>query len=272
VSVGTSREPRLDHLQRQRLTRGVAYGAFALAVVLVATSADWGRVLDNFARPAVARRLFPGIITIALRNTVIYTLAGFTLGLFLGLGIALMRLSTLKPYRWVAMAYIEVFRGLPALLIFIFIGTGIPLAFPSTEIPGGTYGKVALALGLVSAAYLAETIRAGIQAVPKGQMEAARSLGMPYGRAMWSIVIPQAFRIIIPPLTNELVLLFKDSSLVLFLGVALDERELTKYGRDLAGQVANITPIAVAGALYLVITVPLGILVRRLEARRDRAR
>ena len=80
-----------------------------------------------------------------------------------------------------------------------------------------------LALGLVGAAYMAETIRAGIQAVPKGQMEAARSLGMPQGRAMISIVIPQAFRIILPPLTNELILLTKDSSLVYVLGLALTD-------------------------------------------------
>ncbi|MCE0447873.1 ABC transporter permease subunit [Streptomyces tricolor] len=85
----------------------------------------------------------------------------------------------------------------------------VPLAFPGTEIPGGTYGKVALALGLVSAAYMAETIRAGIQAVPKGQMEAARSLGFSPAKAMVSIIVPQAFRIILPPLTNELVLLFR---------------------------------------------------------------
>ena len=70
---------------------------------------------------------------------------------------------------------------------------------------------------------MAETIRAGIQAVPKGQMEAARSLGMSHARAMVSIIIPQAFRIVIPPLTNELILLIKDSSLVLFLGVTLEQ-------------------------------------------------
>jgi polar amino acid transport system permease protein len=164
-----------------------------------------------------------------------------------------------------------VFRGLPALLIFIFVGVGVPLAFPGTQIPGGTVGKVALALALVSAAYMAETVRAGIQAVPKGQREAARSLGMSSSRAMLSIVIPQAFRIIVPPLTNELVLLFKDSSLVLFLGVQLGERELTKFGRDLASTKANITPILVAGLCYLVITVPLSYLARRLESRNAKA-
>lgn len=201
----------------------------------------------------------------------VYTLSGFLLGLVLGLVIAMMRLSSVAPYRWVAGVYIELFRGLPALLIFIFVGVAVPLAFPGTEIPGGTYGKVAIGLGLVAAAYMAETIRAGIQAVPKGQMEAARSLGFSHARAMVSVIIPQAFRIVIPPLTNELVLLFKDSSLVLFLGVTLQERELTKFGRDLASQTANSTPILVAGLCYLLVTVPLSFVVRRLETRADKA-
>lgn len=260
-----------EHRRRQVL-RFAQYALFLAAIAALLGSADWGRVQENFARVEIARRLFPGLLSTALRNTVVYTLSGFALGLSLGLVLGLMRLSSLRPYRWTAMLYIEVFRGLPALLIFIFIGTGIPLAFPDARIPGGTYGKVALALGLVSAAYIAETIRAGIQAVPRGQMEAASALGMSYGRAMWSIIIPQAIPIVIPPLTNEFVLLFKDSSLVLFLGVGLEERELTKYGRDLAGQVANITPIVVAGLCYLLVTIPLGVAARRLEAARDRAR
>ena len=131
---------------------------------------------------------------------------------------------------------------------------------------------VTIALGLVGAAYMAETIRAGIQAVPKGQMEAARTLGMSSSRAMISIVIPQAFRIILPPLTNELILLTKDSSLVYVLGLSISEYELTKFGRDLAGTEANNTPIVVAGLTYLVLTIPLGYLVRRLEARNAKAR
>jgi polar amino acid transport system permease protein len=181
-----------------------------------------------------------------------------------------MRLSPVLPYRWFATAYIEMFRGLPLLLIFIFVGVGVPLAFPGTTIPGGAVGQAGLALGLAAAAYMAETIRAGIEAVPKGQMEAARSLGMSPGRAMRSIILPQAFRIIIPPLTNELVLLCKDSSLVLFLGITLEQRELTKFGRDLAGQQGNTTPIIVAGICYLIITIPLSLLARRLEARQRR--
>ncbi|MFC8916992.1 MULTISPECIES: amino acid ABC transporter permease [unclassified Streptomyces] len=263
---------RLTRRQRRRVSRGIQYAVFVAVVVLIAVLADWDRLQNQFAQADLAERLFPDIITTALRNTVVYTVSGFVFGLVLGLVIALMRLSSVAPYRWAASVYIEIFRGLPALLIFIFVGVAVPLAFPGTEIPGGTYGKVALGLGLVAAAYMAETIRAGIQAVPKGQMEAARSLGFSHARAMVSVIIPQAFRIIIPPLTNELVLLFKDSSLVLFLGVTLEERELTKFGRDLASQTANSTPILVAGLCYLLVTIPLSFVVRRLEARAARAR
>ncbi|WP_345044968.1 amino acid ABC transporter permease [Streptomyces sannanensis] len=258
--------------RKRRIARGVQYAVFFVAVALVGVLADWNGLQEQFLEPSVAERLFPDLITVALLNTVVYTLSGFAAGLVLGLAVALMRLSSVAPYRWVAMAYIEFFRGLPALLIFIFVGVGVPLAFPGTAFPGGTYGQVACALGLVSAAYMAETIRAGIQAVPRGQLEAARTLGMPHATAMRSIVIPQAFRIIVPPLTNELVLLFKDSSLVLFLGVTLQQRELTKFGRDFAGQTANTTPIFVAGLCYLLVTVPLGYLVRRLEARHAKER
>ncbi|MFE7774920.1 amino acid ABC transporter permease [Streptomyces sp. NPDC057445] len=263
---------RLTRRQRRRVSQSIQYAVFVAAVVTVAVLADWGRLQNQFAQKDLASELFPDIITIALRNTVVYTLSGFLFGLVLGLVVALMRLSSVAPYRWVASVYIELFRGLPALLIFIFVGVAVPLAFPGTEIPGGVYGKVALGLGLVAAAYMAETIRAGIQAVPKGQMEAARSLGFSYARAMVSVIIPQAFRIVIPPLTNELVLLFKDSSLVLFLGVTLNERELTKFGRDLASQTANSTPILVAGLCYLLVTIPLSFVVRRLEARTEKAR
>ncbi|NUK88922.1 amino acid ABC transporter permease [Streptomyces lunaelactis] len=263
---------RLTRRQRRRVWQGVQYAVFVAVLVLVGVLADWDRLQNQFAQKDLAKELFPDIITIALRNTVVYTLSGFIFGLVLGLIVALMRLSSVAPYRWVASVYIELFRGLPALLIFIFVGVAVPLAFPGTQIPGGTYGKVALGLGLVAAAYMAETIRAGIQAVPKGQMEAARSLGFSRARAMVSVIIPQAFRIVIPPLTNEMVLLFKDSSLVLFLGVTLEERELTKFGRDLASQTANSTPILVAGLCYLLVTVPLSFVVRRLEARADKAR
>ncbi|GGT01295.1 amino acid ABC transporter permease [Streptomyces cinerochromogenes] len=261
----------LTRRQKRRVSQGAQYAVFVAAVIAFAVTADWGRLQNQFAQADIARQMFPDVITLALKNTVLYTLSGFVVGLVLGMVIALMRLSSVGPYRWLAGVYIEIFRGLPALLIFIFVGVAVPLAFPGTEIPGGTYGKVALALGLVSAAYMAETIRAGIQAVPKGQMEAARSLGFSPAKAMVSIIVPQAFRIILPPLTNELVLLFKDSSLVLFLGVTLEERELSKFGRDLASTTANSTPILVAGLCYLLVTIPLSFVVRRMESKAQEA-
>jgi polar amino acid transport system permease protein len=268
----TAPRSALSPRRRREILRGVQYAVLVIVVLLAGTLADWGTLQHQFLEPSVARRMFPDLITVALANTVAYTLSGFGVGLVIGLVVALMRLSSVAPYRWLATAYIEFFRGLPALLIFIFIGVGLPLAFPGMAVPGGVYGQVALALGLVAGAYMAETIRAGIQAVPRGQMEAARTLGMSHGLAMRSIIIPQAFRVIVPPLTNELVLLFKDSSLVLFLGVSLQTRELTKFGRDLAGETANTTPIFVAGLCYLLITIPLGYAVRRLEARHAKAR
>ncbi|MDN3264907.1 amino acid ABC transporter permease [Streptomyces sp. CSDS2] len=274
TDTDTSLQPKkkgLTRRQKRTLSRGVQYAVFAAAVIAFAVTADWGRLQNQFAQADIAEQMFPDVITLALKNTVLYTLSGFVVGLVLGMVIALMRLSSVGPYRWLAGVYIEIFRGLPALLIFIFVGVAVPLAFPGTEIPGGTYGKVALALGLVSAAYMAETIRAGIQAVPKGQMEAARSLGFSPAKAMISIIIPQAFRIILPPLTNELVLLFKDSSLVLFLGVTLEERELSKFGRDLASTTANSTPILVAGLCYLLVTIPLSLVVRRMETKAQEA-
>jgi polar amino acid transport system permease protein len=274
TATETELQPRkkgLTRRQKRSVSRGVQYAVFVAAVIALAVTADWGRLQNQFAQGSIARQMFPDVITLALKNTVLFTVSGFVVGLALGMVIALMRLSSVGPYRWLAGIYIEIFRGLPALLIFIFIGVAVPLAFPGTEIVGGTYGKVAIALGLVAAAYMAETIRAGIQAVPKGQMEAARSLGFSPARAMISVIIPQAFRIILPPLTNELVLLFKDSSLVLFLGVTLEERDLSKYGRDLASTTANSTPILVAGLCYLLITIPLGFVVRRMEAKAQEA-
>jgi polar amino acid transport system permease protein len=259
----------MSRRQRTRTVRGVQYGVLALAVAAVAFGANWGEIRRAFFDVDVAQAQFPDIITTALVNTVVYTLLGFGFGLALGLILALMRLSSVPPYRWLATGYIEFFRGVPALLVFIALGFGVPIAF---QVVINQYVTVMLALGLVGAAYMAETIRAGIQAVPKGQVEAARSLGMSQGRAMRSIVIPQAFRIVLPPLTNELILLTKDSSLVYLLGLSLGQYELAKFGRDALNENRSLTPILVAGLCYLIITLPLGHLVRRLEARTAKAR
>lgn len=255
--------------RRRRIALAVQYAVFLLVVGALALQVDWAAVQEHFLDLGVARETFPDLLTVALRNTVIYTVCGYAIGFVLGLVLALMRLSSVPLHRWTALLYIEVFRGLPALVIFLIIGFGIPVAFPGFSLPGDIYGQVALALGLVSAAYLAETFRAGIEAVPRGQMESARCLGMSHSRAMVSIVVPQALRIVVPPLTNELVLLFKDSSLAFVLGVTASTTELAKFGSDVATDQADSTPLVVAGLGYLLITVPLGILARRLESRRS---
>jgi polar amino acid transport system permease protein len=271
VTASPAPRRRLSRRQRARLSRGLQYAFLLLVVAIFAVIADWGRITEAFFDVEVIRELFPQVLTTALKNTVIYTVCAFSFGLVLGLLLALMRLSPVLPYRVLATVYIEFFRGVPALLVLIAFGYGIPIAL-NTEVPGGIVGTITVALGLVAAAYMAETMRAGIQAVPKGQMEAARSLGMSHSRAMISIIIPQAFRIILPPLTNELILLTKDSSLVYLLGVTLPTRELAKFGRDALNQYVSMTPILIAGLCYLILTVPLGILVRRLEARQAAAR
>jgi polar amino acid transport system permease protein len=128
-----------------------------------------------------------------------------------------------------------------------------------------------VALSLVAGAYLAETIRAGIEAVPRGQIEAARSLGMTHAQTLRFVVVPQAFRVVIPPLTNELVLLLKDTALLSVLGTTIDSKELTQFGRSNA-QDFNGTSLVVAGAMYLAITIPLTRLVAVLERRTKAAR
>ncbi|SES28679.1 amino acid ABC transporter permease [Actinokineospora terrae] len=270
--AGPAPRARLSPRKRQRIARSAQYAIFAAAVLFIALSADWKAVVENFADLEVAKQAFPELITIALKNTVIYTLSAYVVGFVLGLVVALARLSSIAVYRGFALAYIEVFRGLPALVVFLIFGFGLPVAFPGMKFPFDQYGTVAVALGLVASAYMAETFRAGIQAVPRGQTEAARSLGMSHTRAMVSIVIPQALRIVIPPLTNELILLFKDSSLVFVLGVTSLTTELSKFGGDLATEYADSTPLVLAGAAYLVITLPLGYVVRRLEAKQQKAR
>src|SRR5690606_11584892 len=108
--------------------------------------------------------------------------------------------------------------------------------------------------------------------VPRGQVEAARSLGMSSGVAMRKIVLPQAFRVVLPPLANELILLVKDSSLIYVIGLSFSAYDLTKLGREMANSAANLTPLVVAGFCYLLITLPLSVLVRRLERSAAKAR
>lgn len=263
--------PKMSPRRRSELTRWVLYGILVVGALAAILFADWGRIQRNFFNIDSMREMLPDVVTIAARNTVIYTVASFSLGIVGALILALMKMSSVKPYKWIATVYIELFRGLPALITIILVAFGLPIAF-GWRIPGGTLGTGSLGLAIVAAAYMAETIRAGVEAVPRGQMEAARSLGMSQARAMASIVLPQAFRIIVPPLTNEFVLLIKDTSLLFVIGTTPLTKELTKFARDFMTTERNATPLTVAAILYLIITLPLTRLVAQLEKRTARAR
>ena len=254
---------RLSPRKRAILSRRIQYAVIAVVLVAIALSADWGRLGEIFFNREAIEYVGPKLPHAAL-NTIIYTMAAFAVGLALGLVLALMKLSSVRFYRAVATAYVEFFRGIPALLVVIAFGYAIPTAFQIRF--DSIILQIALALGAVSAAYMAETLRAGIQAVPKGQIEAARSLGMSSGRTLRTVVVPQAFRIVLPPMTNEAVLLLKDTSLTFALGVGLTEFELTKVGRNALSEAGGgLTAVVLVGLMYLLITIPLSSLTRWLE-------
>lgn len=259
---------------RRRLTHAALYAVLAVVAITVWLVVDWPAVARNFFRVDVMLEVLGDFVLRGARNTVIYTAIAFTGGLLLGILLALMKMSPVGLYRWLATAYIEFFRGLPALLVMLAFAFGVPIATGWMP-PGGTVGAGILALILVAGAYMAETLRAGIQAVPKGQAEAARSLGMSPSWTMATVVMPQAFRIVIPPLTNEFVLLIKDTALLFVVGLMASQRELltmAQAGMTSGPGAQTATTLTLAALLYLAITLPLTRLVAWLESRQARAR
>jgi polar amino acid transport system permease protein len=259
----------------RRLISLVALNALVVGAVIalvVAVALNWDTIGPNFWNPDKGDN-WGDLLTTGAVNTIKYTAIAFFGGLVVAVALALGRLSQVFTLRWVCTVYIEFFRGLPALLVISFMAFGPEIAFGWTP-PGGLIGAGLLALIMVAAAYMAETVRAGIQAVPKGQTEAARSLGMGGGATMFRVVLPQAFRIVIPPLTNEFVLLIKDTALLAIIGVEIGQRELTTVARDFESSGATAgtaTSLIQAALVYLVITIPLTQLVSWLERRQRRA-
>ena len=178
--------------------------------------------------------------------------------------LTLIRRSKIKPISILATAYVEFVRGTPLLVQIYIIYIGLP-NLTGLDMSDMAVGIVALSLN--SAAYVSEIIRAGIEAVDKGQMEASRSLGMTQGQAMIDIIIPQAFKNILPALGNEFISVIKESSMVSVIGVA----ELMYNAGIVRGNTAlGLEPVIVAAVFYFVITFTLtrclGFIERRLKA------
>jgi len=208
----------------------------------------------------------PEILGYGLWNTLLLAAAATVVGIVIGLGLAALAVSRSRTLRVLSGIYTDVFRGLPAILTILVLGQGLaPLFNPITK--GNPYPLGILALGLIAGAYIGEIFRSGIQSIDKGQLEAARALGMGYGPAMRLIVIPQGIRRVLPALVNQFIAIVKDSSLVYFLGLVTSQRELFRVGQDAAVTYANLSPLVTAGIFYLLITVPLTHLVNVIDRR-----
>lgn len=212
------------------------------------------------------RKAFPDLIKTGLPNTLILALVSGVLGTILGMLLAVAGISRTRWLRWPARVYTDIFRGLPAVVIILLIGLGIG---PSVKnITGNNpYWLGAVALALLASAYIGEIFRSGIQSVEAGQMEAARAIGFSYRQSMALVVIPQGVRRVLPALMNQFIALIKDSSLIYFLGLLANQRELFAVGRDLNAQTGNLSPLVAAGLLYLALTIPLTHLVNYIDQR-----
>lgn len=199
--------------------------------------------------------------------TVGVSLIAVALGIILGLGLALMKMSKHKLLKIPAAVYIEIVRGTPMIVQALIMAYGVPyliqsqgaeFRWPDLVIPA------IMVCGLNSAAYVAEIIRAGLQAVDSGQMEAARSLGMPHAMAMRLIIIPQAFRIILPSLGNEFVSLIKETAILSYVGVVEILRRAALWN---ASGFETFPAYIGAAVCYLMLTIPLSKLVAYVERR-----
>ncbi|MEJ7875846.1 MAG: amino acid ABC transporter permease [Solirubrobacterales bacterium] len=213
-------------------------------------------------------------------------IAGIT-SLVFGLFLALLRQTPGKwgaIVRWPTIAYIDVFRGVPALLTILIVSLSLgALSAPDPEtgedgplprflgvpdwfgLPAPFWYGV-IALTLTYGAYLAEVYRAGIEAVPSGQSEAARSLGMSHGQTMRHVVVPQAINKVIPPLLNDFIALMKDTTLVSVIGLI----EVVQAGRDIQSETLNSSALMLGAILFILVTIPMARLVDYLIVRQQR--
>jgi polar amino acid transport system permease protein len=207
-------------------------------------------------------------------QTILLSIFGGVLSLLWGLVLAVLRQlpgKALAPVRALTIAYIDAFRGIPLLLILLLVSGGLGAFAAEGVIPESIgipqwlgkpdpfwYGVIGLTI--TYGAYMAEVYRAGIEAIPQGQMEAARSLGMSHGQAMRYVIVPQAVRTVIPPLLNDFIALMKDTSLVSVLGFV----EVVQVGRDVQSEFFNSSALTLGALFFLLVTIPLARVVDRL--------
>ena len=217
-------------------------------MTLVETFFNWDVFLSSFP-----------LLVSGLKITLLLGLVSILAGLVLGLAIGLVRLYGIKPASIAAKIYIDVFRSIPLLVLLIVVYYALP--FVGVEMPPFTSAVVALTL--VSGAYTAEIFRAGIEAIPRGQFEASRALGLSYRHMMSDIILPQAIRIVIPPLTNNCINVLKDTALASVVAMP----DLLKQATQAQALEANPTPLIAAALMYLAFLLPLVMLVGRMESK-----
>lgn len=216
------------------------------------------KFLKLFLDPTILVTSLPVVFWGFLQALAIVACA-FPLAIPVGFVLSLMRMSKFRVLRGIATTYVNVVRGTPLFLQIYIAFFGLPLA--GIQIPSFPLGVIVLFMN--SGAYLCEIFRAGIQSIPKGQFEASRSLGMNGAQTMLFVIIPQTIRRVIPTMTSEFILLYKDTSMLAAVGVM----EVVMYAKTIVAATGSITPYIVAACFYLVITLPLAKLVGNLEAR-----
>ena len=214
--------------------------------------------LDTFLNIDVIQRVMP-MLWKGVGNTLALAFVILTLGAVAGVIICLVRLYAPRPLRWLAIAYIDIFRAIPILVLLVLIY----YALPFMGVRFSPFASAALALGLVFSSFTAEVFRAGIQAIPRGQVEAAQALGLPFPVIIWRVILPQAFRIAIPPHTSNSVAIAKDTSLASVVAMP----DLLKQATDAQALTANPSPLIAAALLYLAFLLPAVRLVSYLENR-----
>jgi len=210
-----------------------------------------------------------GVLMEGTKYTILVSLVSLVVGFVLGLLICLMKMSNFKVLKLLSSAYVQILRGTPLFVQVFIIYFGLPqlgIDFPDIGPISSKFIAGAFALSINSSAYIAEIFRSGIQSVDKGQMEAARAMGLNYTTSMRKIVFPQAIKNILPALANEFISLFKETSVVGMVAIT----DLTFFSKSLQATLYTVQPILFAAVIYYVSVKFFTLLVKLLEKRLNR--